>query len=200
MRVLAVVPSGYDISPGQRYRIEQWEPLLRERGEEITYLPFETPELRSVLYKPGKSLGKVGAVLSSLKRRNAELRSVVDFDLVYLFREAALLGPPWFERKIAGSGVPIVFDFDDAIFVQYKSPSNGYLSYLKFPRKTDTIVRLSTHVMAGNQYLADYAKRFNSNVTIVPTTIDTGTYVPTEREENDIPVIGWSGSHSTIQH
>ena len=68
MRVLAVVPSGYDISPGQRYRIEQWEPLLRERGVEITYLPFETPELRSVLYKPGNSLGKVGAVLSNLKR------------------------------------------------------------------------------------------------------------------------------------
>ncbi len=36
MRVLALMPALYDTSPGQRYRLEQWEPLLRERGVEIT--------------------------------------------------------------------------------------------------------------------------------------------------------------------
>ena len=49
MRVLAVVPSIYDTSPGQRFRIEQWEPRLLESGIEITYAPFENDELRSVL-------------------------------------------------------------------------------------------------------------------------------------------------------
>src|SRR5829696_2860917 len=150
MKVLAVVPSIYDVSPGQRYRIEQWEPYLRRFGVEITYLPFETPELRQVLYKSGNALGKVRAVVAGLRRRSAEMNSVGDFDLVYLFREAALLGPAWFERKIAATGVPMVFDFDDAVFVPYRSPSNGYLSYLKFPGKTETSIRLSAHVMAGN--------------------------------------------------
>ena len=56
MRVLAVVPSTYDTSPGQRFRIEQWEPILREGGVEITYAPFETAELRSVLYQGGQVL------------------------------------------------------------------------------------------------------------------------------------------------
>jgi hypothetical protein len=51
MRVLAIVPSLYDTSPGQRYRIEQWEPLLNERGVEITFEPFENEELHSLLYK-----------------------------------------------------------------------------------------------------------------------------------------------------
>ncbi len=136
MRVLAIVPSIYDTSPGQRFRIEQWEPILRENGVEIIYAPFETEELRSVLYKGGNILAKVGGVIRSMSRRNIELSSLNEFDLVYLFREAALLGPPWFERKIARSGVPMVFDFDDAIFFSYKSPANGYLSYLKFPGKT----------------------------------------------------------------
>ena len=54
MRVLALVPGLYDISPSQRYRIEQWEPLLRERGVEITYEPFEDPELNLLLYQQGK--------------------------------------------------------------------------------------------------------------------------------------------------
>jgi glycosyltransferase involved in cell wall biosynthesis len=111
------------------------------------------------------------------------------------------MGPPWFERKMARSGVPVIFDFDDAIFHSYKSPSNGYLSYLKFPGKTAEICRLVSHVMAGNEYLADYARQYNQNVTIVPTTIDTDKYAVAERPPKPQPVtIGWSGSFSTIQH
>ncbi len=201
MRVLAVVPSIYDTSPGQRFRIEQWEPILRESGVEITYAPFETEELRAVLYSGGKIVEKIGGVTRSMKHRSSDLDALRDFDLVYLFREAALLGPPWFERKIARSGVPLVFDFDDAIFFSYKSPSNGYLSYLKFPGKTAEICRLSAHVMAGNEFLADYARANNENVTIIPTTIDTDKYAFIDRVvDPDIVTIGWSGSFSTIQH
>ena len=201
MKVLAVVPSVHNVSPGQRYRIEQWEPHLQSLGTKITFLPFETNELRTVLYTSGNIVGKMAAVAKGLRRRSSDLKNVSDFDLVYVFREAALLGPAWFERKIAATGVPMVFDFDDAVFVPYRSPSNGYLSYLKFPQKTETIIRLSAHVMAGNAYLADYSKRFNSNVTIVPTTIDTTSYVEQRNgTQSDIPVIGWSGSHSTVQH
>lgn len=200
MRVLAVVPSLYDTSPGQRFRIEQWQPILEEHGIELTYSPFETAELKAILHRPGNVVAKVAAVTRNMRRRRRELRDVGDFDLVYLFREAALLGPPWFERKAARSRVPVVFDFDDAIFHAYKSPSNGYMSYLKFPGKTAEICRLSTHVMAGNEYLANYARQYNDSVTIVPTTIDTGKYKVVEKDDPAVVTIGWSGSFSTIQH
>jgi glycosyltransferase involved in cell wall biosynthesis len=201
MNVLAVVPSIYDTSPGQRFRLEQWEPLLKDEGIEITYAPFETPELREVLYKSGGTAEKIKSVVGGLRRRYADLVDVKNYDVVYLFREAALLGPAWFERKIAASGVPMVFDFDDAVFESYKSPSNGYLSYLKFPSKTATSIRLSSHVMAGNPYLAEYSRRYNDNVTIIPTTIDTDKYTFEEPKEDPDPVtIGWSGSFSTVQH
>ena len=201
MRVLALVPSLYDTSPGQRYRLEQWEPLLRERGVEITYAPFESSELHETVYKPGQLGHKLKLVSQSLLRRFSLLSKIKDYDVVYVFREAALLGPPVFERLIHQRGVPIVFDFDDAIFVSYKSPSNGYLSYLKFAGKTKTICRISAHVMVGNPYLADYASRVNQNVTIIPTTIDTGKYKPLSGRQRSGPiVIGWTGSHSTVQH
>lgn len=202
MKILAVVPAVYDTSPGQRFRIEQWEPLLEESGVSIAYAPFETPELREILYKPGNAGAKIRAVLDGLKNRNDSLANIGSYDLVYLFREAALLGPAWFERKIARSGVPMIFDFDDAVFESYKSPSNGYLSYLKFPAKTATSIRLSAHVMAGNPYLADYARQYNENVTIVPTTIDTDKYLFERLSQTDPKplTIGWSGSFSTVQH
>jgi glycosyltransferase involved in cell wall biosynthesis len=201
MRVLALMPALYDTSPGQRYRLEQWEPLLRERGVEITFASFEDEELHALLYKRGMMRKKLHLVTRGLGRRLSLVRKVKDYDLVYILREAALLGPPVFERLIAQSGVPVVFDFDDAIFVSYRSPSNGYLSYLKFAGKTKTICRISSHVMVGNPYLADYARQVNERVTVIPTTIDTEKYrVPERREKNGPVVIGWTGSHSTVQH
>jgi len=201
MHVLALVPALYDTSPSQRYRLEQWEPLLRERGVEITYAPFEDEELHALLYKPGFLAKKLRLATSAFKRRLSLLSKVKDYDLVYILREAALLGPPVFERLIHQRGVPIVFDFDDAIFVSYRSPSNGYLSYLKFASKTKTICRISSHVMVGNPYLAQYARQVNDRVTVIPTTIDTEKYrVPPRTEKSGPPVIGWTGSHSTVQH
>src|SRR5215208_736842 len=198
MRILALMPALYDTSPSQRYRLEQWEPLLRERGVEITYAPFEDEELHPLLYKPGLLSRKVQLVTRGLNRRLSLLRRVKDYDLVYILREAALLGPPVFEKLIHQRGVPMVFDFDDAVFVSYRSPTNGYLSYLKFASKTRSLCRMSAHVMAGNPYLAEYARQVNPNVTIIPTTIDTEKYKVIERSvEPKTPVIGWTGSFST---
>lgn len=200
MRLLAFVPSIYDTNPSQRFRIEQWEPLLRRMGVEVTFRPFESPELHAVLYKPGMVRQKLTHVARAFARRASEVRDLRHYNAVYVLREMALLGPPLFERAVARSGVPFIFDFDDAVFVPYVSPANGYLSYLKFPGKTRTICRLAAHVLAGNAYLADYARRVNDRVTVVPTTIDTEKYAFEERGSDDPPVIGWSGSYSTAQH
>ena len=200
MRVLAIVSSVYDTNPSQRYRIEQWEPLLAARGVEITYRPFESDALHKVLYKPGHLPEKLKHVTEALVRRTRDVRDARGFDLVYVLREAALLGPPVFERWLKYMDVPYVFDFDDAVFVPYVSPSNGYLSYLKFPGKTRAICRMAAHVMAGNEYLADYARAVNERVTVIPTTVDTSKYTVEPRAPNEVPVIGWSGSHSTAPH
>ena len=68
MRILAVVPNPYDTSPGQRFRIEQWDPLLREHGVEITYAPFECEELHRHLYKSGNLRRKVAQKAAILTR------------------------------------------------------------------------------------------------------------------------------------
>ncbi len=200
IRVLALVPGLYDTSPGQRYRIEQWAPILEERGVKITYEPFEDEQLNSLLYQPGLLTKKIGGVTRGFIRRLSGVRRARQFDIVYVFREAALLGPAFFERLVYQTRVPMVFDFDDAIFVSYRSPSNGYLSYLKFAGKTKSICRMAAHVMVGNPYLAGYAGQVNKNVTVIPTTIDTAKYQPLPRRDPDVPVIGWTGSHSTVQH
>jgi glycosyltransferase involved in cell wall biosynthesis len=200
MRLLAIVPSIYDSQPSQRYRIEQWEATLKRRGVEITYRPFADAELDEVLYQPGCVARKARLIARALARRSHQLADVRAFDAVYLLREAALLGPPIFERRLARSGVPLIFDFDDAVWLNYRSPSNGYLSYLKLPGKTAAVCRLAAHVIAGSDYLASFARAFNSRVSVVPTTIDTARYTVNARPANEVPVIGWTGSYSTVGH
>jgi glycosyltransferase involved in cell wall biosynthesis len=119
-----------------------------------------------------------------------------------------LFGPPvieWLLSKVARR--PIVFDFDDAVFVSYVSPTYGRLaSWLKNPSKSSRILEMSAHIIAGNEYLASYARRHNSRVTILPTVVDTEMYAyanspsRSNGRSREIPVIGWIGSHSTAQY
>lgn len=201
IRMLALVPSIPDRSPGQRYRLEQWLPILQKLGIHTKLEPFEDEELNSLLYQPGQLVRKMRLVARALGRRIRLLKSIPEYDLVYIFREAALLGPAFLERRIYRMDVPIIYDFDDAIFVRYISPSNGLLSLLKCAGKTQTICRMASHVTVGNRYLAEYALRAGSKATIIPTTIDTDKYtLEPGRASSSPPVIGWTGSHSTVQH
>ncbi len=200
MKVLAWVPQEFDTSPGQRFRLEQWEPYLRRAGIEITWSPYSDAALSRVMPRPGHLAAKATGVAFALARRLREAWRARAFDLVYIFREGALFGPAVAERVLAWSGVPFVFDFDDAVWVRYVSPGNSYLSYLRFPGKTRALCRLARHVMAGNAYLQDYALRYNPSVTVVPTTIDTEKYKVVPRAGREVPVVGWTGSYSTEQY
>lgn len=200
VRVLAIVPAILDRSPGQRFRIEQWEPFCAEAGVDLEFVAFESEHLHELLYAPGRHLAKAAEVAAGVLRRALHVRRARSCDAVFLYREAALLGPALFERLLGRSGVPIVYDFDDAVFVPYLSPRNPAMSRMKFPGKTAAICRAAACVTVGNEYLADYARRWNDRVEVVPTTIDLSRYTLADTATNDRPVIGWTGTHSTYQH
>src|SRR5579859_8279396 len=95
-------------------------------------LPHKGRHRCDVLYERGKTIRKAVAMSRAFIRRLLQVRQVRRFDLVYLFREAALIGPAIIERLIARMGVPFVYDFDDPIWLPYRSPTNRFFSRLKF--------------------------------------------------------------------
>jgi glycosyltransferase involved in cell wall biosynthesis len=202
MKLLVVAPSLRNTSPGSRFRIELWMRYFEAAGVSVTYAAFEDEKLHELIYTPGNYLGKTGAMLRALGRRVALTSRARDFDLVFLFEEAARIGPALLERAIRWLGVPLVYDFCDPIYLPYRSPMNHHLSRLKCIGKTASICRLADHVLVGNEELADYARRYNPKVSVVPITIDTRAYKVrgTTRTGAEPPVIGWSGSHSTVPH
>jgi glycosyltransferase involved in cell wall biosynthesis len=201
VKVLAWVPYPLGIAPGQRYRIEQWSPYLRDLGIEITFAPFATAALSRALYARGQWGAKAAGMAAGIAKRFREALEARKYDAVFLQREGSLIGPAWSERLLKARQPAIVYDFDDAIYLPYVSPTNRYLSYLKFPWKTRALCRMAAAVVAGNDHLAAYASRYNDRVHVVPSTVSLREY--RERPApapGRVPVIGWTGSHSSAQY
>ena len=191
----------YDTTPGQRFRLEQWEPFLKEKGIDVDYFSYTDESLRKILYKPGQVLKKTAGIARATLRRIGHVRHARNYDVVYLFRTASLIGPAVFERLVAKSGKPMVFDFDDAIYLTDTSAANRKFGWLKFSGKTADICRLSSAVTVGNSHLANFAKRYNDNVFVVPTSIDTCKYKEIDYErKRETPVVGWTGSSTSQYH
>jgi glycosyltransferase involved in cell wall biosynthesis len=201
IRLLALVQKRPGLSPGQRFRLEQWSPLLEAKhGIRIDFEPFESTELTDVLYRPGHKARKAVLLVRDTLRRRRVLGESRKYDGIVIYREAAMLGPAIYERLLTWLGVPIFMDFDDAIWFTTPAPPNGVFSYLRFASKAATICRLSRAVIVGNQYLASYARQFSSNVHVVPTSIELRDYPVQPPIPPEPFTVVWSGSLSTLSH
>lgn len=202
IKVLALSPIPEE-GAGCRFRVSQYIPYLEAHGFDVTVRPFYTPEFFRLVYRPGHFLRKSAAFMGLFARRLQVLRELDRYDLVVIYREAIPIGPPWIERAIARRGIPIVFDFDDAIFLRNVSEANKAISFLKDTSRPAEIIGFSRHVVAGNDFLAAYARRFNAAVTVVPTAVDTNRFAPRAdrgRPSADGPVVGWIGSPTTYHY
>jgi glycosyltransferase involved in cell wall biosynthesis len=202
IRLLALVPKPLGVSPGQRFRLEQWAPHLEARhGIRLDFVPFESPRLTEILYRPGHRIEKAAWMIRDTFRRRDAIADARGYDGVVIYREAASLGPAVYERLLARASVPFLFDFDDAIWIPAVGSANGIFSYLRFVGKTASICRLSSAVIVGNEYLATYARRYSRSVFVVPTSIELSRYPIQPALPADAPfTVVWSGSLSTLIH
>lgn len=202
MKVLFLFPYPHGTAASQRFRFEQYLDFLKEENISYTLAPFLDDSTWKILYKPGYTGVKIIGILKGFFRRVLVLLRAPGYDYVFIHREAAPIGPPVFEWVIAKVlRKRIIFDFDDAIWLANTSENNRLASRLKWHSKTGNICRWAHCVSAGNVYLAEYARQFNPNVVVNPTTIDTTTLHNQLKDQQTSPVvIGWTGTHSTIQY
>ncbi len=196
--VAALVPYALDTTPSQRFRIEQWGPCLAAAGIDLAFSPFADMTLMRVLQEPGRTLRKILLTLGAIRRRLSTVSVLERGRIVFLHRAACLVGPPIVERILAARGHPLIYDFDDAIYLLHTAAVNRATAWLKQPSKTATVCRLSQQVVVGNAHLASWAGQHAARVTVVPTSIDTDRYLPRERGgASGRVVVGWSGSSTS---
>ena len=157
-------------------------------------------EQDKVFYGPGNTLKKIIIGIDAIFTRIRDLFRANQYDYIFIYRDAFFFGI-LFEWLFKQTKAKLVFDFDDSIWLHDEAANQSFFQKLKNPAKTGTIISYCDLVVAGNEYLANYAKGFNQNVVIVPTTIDTTQYQRKEVTKSKSGVcIGWSGSFSTIKH
>lgn len=187
-------------SPGQRFRCEQYLEHLEEAGYSYRYANLLSKWDDYYFYKKGAYLFKLFIFIKSLIKRSFHVLFAFRYDIIFIYREAFMVGTTLFERLLKLWGKPIIYDFDDSIWLNDTSEGNQNLAWLKHTKKTNTIIKLSSFVIVGNKYLADYALQFNPNVTIIPTTIDTNYHLPALKNTTRTICIGWTGTETTIKH
>jgi len=188
--------------PSQRFRIEQYIPFLREKFEVRVY-PFWSEKAWNILYKKGKVGNKLWYLLTAFGRRKLALLKAINTDFVYIHREASPIGWPvfeWFLSKVMGK--KLIYDFDDAIWLPNQSDANRtFVRHAKSHNKVASICKWAYKVSVCNDFLAKYASQYQSSVFQIPTTIDTEHMhnpILYTKQNKSLPIIGWTGSHSTL--
>lgn len=201
MKVLALA-SYPEQAAATRYRLVQFVAPLAEHGIELIVRPFLEPQTFADLYKREAALQNALGLLKAAARRVRDLIEAVNVDLILIQREAMMFGPPvieWTMTKVLRR--PLVLDLDDATYVRYVSPTYGRVaSVLKWFSKTDDLISWSKLVICGNRSIAEYVTSKGKRAVIIPTVVDTDRFRPAKERKNDVPVIGWIGTHSTFPY
>ena len=156
-----------------RQRIGEYLPYLHEAGIQT--------EVRQL---PGNILIRWKLFYSARK-----------FDAVFLHKKCLNL----FDARILRfCSKIIIYDFDDAIMYSPTKPDSDRTSHFRLFRRTAKMVDV---MIAGNEYLAEHARGYCSNVYMLPTGLDTKAFHKAEKTKPDDKIrLVWIGSKSTLKY
>jgi glycosyltransferase involved in cell wall biosynthesis len=163
--------------PSSRYRVRQYIDTLKKY--DIYIDDFISLEGK---YPPKEKDKRIKWGIKSVLERLEQLINVNrnDYDCVILQREM-ISTLNTFENFVRG---PRILDIDDAIYLLRKG------NFVK------RIAQKSDAVICGNTHLAEVFSKWNNQVSIVPTAVDTCKYIPNVNDNNEKEKItmGWVGT------
>jgi hypothetical protein len=144
------------------FRVHQYVPLLREMGVELECRPASQMDAISTLE------GYDGIVLQ--KKLLSRSR----------------------RRRIARSGLPVIFDIDDATWHPLEK-KHSFITRWRTNRRLTASLRLSTLALPANEYLAQHLRQCISMVEVLPMTLPLADWRPALVARGPV-VLGWAGA------
>jgi glycosyltransferase involved in cell wall biosynthesis len=184
------------LGSSSRLRLYQYLPYLRDAGVDVTLAPLFGDDYVRGLY--GGKIAKL-AVLKAYVARLGLMLKAGRFDAVWVEKEMLPWIPAWLELGLLPAKLPLIVDYDDAVFHRYDQHRLSLVRAL-LSRKIDKVMQRADLVVAGNEYLASRARNAGAaRIEILPTVVDMTRYgvTPPEKEEQQLPTIGWIGSPAT---
>lgn len=184
------------LAGSSRMRSYQYFPYLEKAGMQVTVKPFFDDAYLKDFYAGKKN---ISAVVKSYVKRLGVLFSVLSYDRVVIEKEIFPFLPALAEWMLKLLRIQYIVDYDDAIFHNYDQSANPIIKNF-LGNKIANVMRFSGTVVAGNQYLADYASRSGAkNIEIIPTVIDLERYPVKQNTDADQCIVGWIGTKTTFE-
>lgn len=179
-----------------RYRVIQYIPFLEALNAKCEVSPLLGEIYLNSRFKSGKI--QYLEILKGFLRRIWVLINVKKDDLAVIYCELFPYFPAVLEKYLQIRGVCYVVDFDDAIFHIYDQ-HRCWITRFILGNKMRSVIAGASQVIAGNYYLAQYAKIINQHVHIIPTVVDINLYQEKKYTDSDEDkfTVGWIGSPST---
>ncbi len=200
-KILIVCPNPEGFAPGQRLKYEQYFENWRDNGYDITVESFISESFQKIIYKKGFFFAKLYYTILGYSNRLKLLGQLKNYDIVYIFLWVTPFGLPLFEMLYCKLAKNIIYDIDDLVYTTNKN-APWYSKLFKTKYKPIYLMKKADHVITCTPYLDAFVRKLNNNTTDISSTVDTSEkYMSINSYTNDKPlVVGWSGSHSTIQH
>ncbi|MGC2403887.1 MAG: glycosyltransferase family 4 protein [Acidobacteriaceae bacterium] len=177
MRVAAY--TGGVMVPSARARVRQYISPLRQLGIQVREYPLPWGNIlpRSVALRP---MWMAATAFS----RAAALTFSWNADVTWISRQLL----PAFTPIQSMARRPIILDVDDAVWLN----AGG--------QRARALAKASDVVVCGNSFLANQFCRWNPNVIVIPTAVDTAWYRPqpaapdSAEDDPTALVLGWTGT------
>ncbi len=183
-----------------KYRLEKYKDLFNKNGIKLDIKPTIQISKFEKIYSINKRLGDFAYYGLHLFDIIISVLSSTTYDVVFVQRHLFPGKISFLENLLIRCNKNIVFDFDDAIFTipkhfRYKNWKNDPNAQNEY-NKVVALIKASKLIIAGNDYLKKYAKKYNNNIVVVPTPIDLELFQnPKINYKLHKPVqIGWYGS------
>jgi len=172
--------------PSSRIRGIQYIPYLEKAGYTVKWIP-RIPE------KPKNRFEKL--FIFPFKKRVLSLIQILYalFAKPDLFLIQKVFLPKWVLTKIKSNRIHIIFDFDDAIYLN----SDLVNIDLKLEQKTIRMIKGASKVIVSTKFLSDWCQSHGVHSTIITTPVDI---YDIKKSDNEKLTIGWVGSITNTVH
>jgi len=127
--------------------------------------------------------------------RRKLFKQATDFDGLFLHKKRLNTFDAFWLRRYAKK---VIYDFDDAVMYSDKHPDRLSRRRQKSFQRT---AKLADMIISGNSYLAEHARKFNPNVSILPTGLDINSHKLEVCPKNDRKIrLVWIGTKSTLRY
>lgn len=174
--------------PASRYRVYQFYSEIKKKYSSLLDVEYFriNPQYRTISLPPSQ-IDKIEIFF----RKIYSLYKCLNYEIIFLQRNPVRYLSPYYELFLKNIlRKKLIFDFDDALWCMYGSYDKGI----------EEIIKISDHIIVGNEYLYNFAIKYNNKVTILNTIIDTDKYKANEKIKKTTINICWMGTKPGIEY